>query len=113
MMTRLADQNCVQLTKESVALSDSELAELRPQIPEWEFIYVDGVPRLRRTFKFKNFLQALEFTNAIGKVAEQQGHHPLIALTWGQTTVDWWTHDISGLHKNDFIMAAKSDVLYG
>jgi 4a-hydroxytetrahydrobiopterin dehydratase len=64
-----------------------------------------------RRFRFKNFAQALAFTNQVGKIAEEQGHHPNILTEWGQVTVEWWTHVIQGLHQNDFIMAAKTDQL--
>jgi 4a-hydroxytetrahydrobiopterin dehydratase len=63
-------------------------------------------------FRFKNFRQALEFTNKIGDIAEQEGHHPVIVTEWGRVKVSWWTHKIQGLHQNDFIMAAKTDELY-
>jgi 4a-hydroxytetrahydrobiopterin dehydratase len=63
-------------------------------------------------FNFKNFLQALKFTNKIGAIAEEEGHHPRIITEYGRVTVDWWTHRIGGLHKNDFIMAAKTDGLF-
>lgn len=111
-MSQLAEENCIRLTKESRPISDAEIAALKSEIPDWQIIKVDGIPHLQRTFTFKNFVKALEFTNSVGELAEAQNHHPLISVTWGQTTVDWWTHDIGGLHKNDFIMAAKSDALY-
>jgi 4a-hydroxytetrahydrobiopterin dehydratase len=66
---------------------------------------------LERVFKFKNFAQALEFTNEVGAIAEEEDHHPLIVTEYGRVTVDWWTHVIGGLHKNDFVMAAKTDQL--
>jgi len=69
--------------------------------------------RLQRVFKLKNFVAALEFTNRIGALAEEQGHHPLIVTEWGRVTVQWWTHKIGGLRRNDFIMAAKTDELFG
>jgi 4a-hydroxytetrahydrobiopterin dehydratase len=69
--------------------------------------------RLEKAFKFKNFLHALEFTNKIGTIAEEENHHPLIITEWGRVTLQWWTHKIGGLHKNDFIMAAKTDELIG
>ena len=72
----------------------------------------DGILRLQRVFKFKNYSQALEFTNKIAAIAEQEDHHPLIVLEWGRVTVQWWTHVVKGLHKNDFIMAAKTDELF-
>ncbi len=70
------------------------------------------IPRLRRSFKFKDFAGALTFTQQVGEAAEQQNHHPVIRTEWGKVTVTWWTHKIKGLHQNDFIMAAKTDQLY-
>ena len=93
-------------------MSEAEIAELRPQIPEWELVELDGIKRLRRGFDFADFAEALEFTRKVGALAESQGHHPALFTEWGRTTVSWWTHKIKGLHRNDFIMAAKSDALY-
>jgi 4a-hydroxytetrahydrobiopterin dehydratase len=70
-----------------------------------------GTKRLERTFKFENFAQALSFTNKVGEQAEEEGHHPALLTEWGKVTVTWWTHKIGGLHRNDFIMAAKTDEL--
>ncbi len=77
----------------------------------WELVEQDGVPRLKRRFKFKGFWPALEFTMGVGRIAEEQGHHPRIVTEWGGVTVEWWTHKIRGLHANDFIMAARTDEL--
>jgi len=85
---------------------------MKPQVPDWKLKEQDGVKRLERTFKFRNFVEALNFTNQVGEVAEEDGHHPIITLTWGRTTVVWYTHKIKGLHENDFIMAAKTDEVY-
>ena len=63
-------------------------------------------------FSVDDFAQALEFTNKVGELAEEEGHHPALLTEWGRTTVTWWTHKIRGLHRNDFIMAAKTDELY-
>jgi 4a-hydroxytetrahydrobiopterin dehydratase len=71
----------------------------------------DGIKRLERSFLFDDFAQALAFTNKVGQIAEEEGHHPDILTEWGRVTVSWWTHKIGGLHKNDFIMAAKTDNL--
>ncbi|WP_287831462.1 4a-hydroxytetrahydrobiopterin dehydratase, partial [Idiomarina sp.] len=90
-------------------VSDDELASLMREIPEWTPVSDDGVMMLRREFKFKNFRQALEFTNKVGEIAEAEKHHPEIITEWGKATVTWWTHAINGLHKNDFVMAAKTD----
>jgi 4a-hydroxytetrahydrobiopterin dehydratase len=103
--------NCVSCRDDESPLSDGEIGMLHPQIPEWQIKEVDGVKRLERVFRFKNFTQALQFTNKVGAIAEQEDHHPMIITEWGRVTVDWWTHKIGGLHKNDFIMAAKTDQL--
>jgi len=71
----------------------------------------DGIKRLERSFDFEDFVGALAFTNNVGELAEREGHHPDILTEWGRVTVSWWTHKIGGLHKNDFIMAAKTDAL--
>ena len=73
----------------------------------------DGIPHLERVFKLKNFVEAIAFTNKIGIIAEEEDHHPFIIIEWGRVTVQWWSHKIRGLHKNDFIMAAKTDEIFG
>ena len=83
-----------------------------PPDPDWEVLEVDGVKRLRRVFTFADFSQALTFTDRVGGLAEEEGHHPALLTEWGRTTVTWWTHKIGGLHRNDFIMAAKTDELF-
>jgi 4a-hydroxytetrahydrobiopterin dehydratase len=112
-MPDLHRMKCVACRKGEPALTDDEIHQLRPQIPEWQVREVDGLKRLERVFKFKNFAQALEFTNKVGVIAEEQDHHPLIITEWGKVTLQWWTHILGGLHKNDFIMAARTDEIYG
>ena len=73
----------------------------------------EGIPQLERVYAFRNFTQALAFTNTVAALAEEEGHHPALLTEWGRVTVTWWTHKIRGLHRNDFIMAAKTDALYG
>jgi 4a-hydroxytetrahydrobiopterin dehydratase len=92
-------------------VTDTELAELHMQVPDWEVVELDGIKRLRRVFPADDFAQALEFTKQVGELAEEEGHHPALLTEWGRTTVTWWTHKIKGLHRNDFIMAAKTDQL--
>jgi len=111
-MTNLATGKCVACRAGEPTLTDAEIAELQPQLPDWQLKEVEGMRRLERVFKFKNFAQALEFTNKIGAIAEEENHHPLIITEWGKVTINWWTHKIGGLHRNDFIMAARSDELY-
>jgi len=93
-------------------VTDAEIAEFQPQVADWELVQLDGIKRLRRAFSFDDFAQALEFTNKVGELAEEEGHHPAVMTEWGKTTVTWWTHKIGGLHRNDFVMAAKTDALY-
>jgi 4a-hydroxytetrahydrobiopterin dehydratase len=104
---------CVACRRDAPTVTDAEIEELLPQIPEWELVELDGIKRLRRVFPFADFAEALAFTNRVGAIAEQQGHHPALLTEWGRTTVTWWTHKIRGLHRNDFVMAAKTDELYG
>jgi len=111
-MTALTQLKCVACRGGDPALTESEVAEFLPQIPEWQSVAQDGILRLQRIFKFKNYAQSLEFTNKVAAIAEEEDHHPLIVLEWGRVTVQWWTHVVKGLHKNDFIMAAKTDELF-
>ena len=110
--SQLIDSFCVPVRKNSHPLSAPEISELLPQIPDWTIDEQAGVSRLQRVFKFKNFKEALTFTNQVGAIAEEEDHHPAILTEWGAVTVFWWTHVIKGLHRNDFIMAAKTDRLY-
>jgi 4a-hydroxytetrahydrobiopterin dehydratase len=89
----------------------SELTELKQEIPDWQLLERDGIARVERVFHFPNFADALAFTNRVGALAEAEGHHPALLTEWGRVTVTWWTHKIRGLHRNDFIMAAKTDAL--
>lgn len=108
----LAQAQCIPCRRGDPPLSQAEIQALKVSTPEWELLEVDGILRLQRVFKFKNFAQALEFTNRIGRIAEEQDHHPALLTEWGKVTVTWWTHAVGGLHRNDFIMAAKSDQIY-
>ncbi len=110
--SQLAKMKCVAPHKGDPTLSESQIYQYIPQVPEWKVKEVNGEKRLERAFKFKDFAEALAFTNKVGAIAEQEDHHPLIATEYGRVTVDWWTHSIGGLHQNDFIMAARTDELY-
>jgi 4a-hydroxytetrahydrobiopterin dehydratase len=111
-MKPLVQMTCVACRRDAPTVTDEEIAELRPQVAEWDFVEIDGIKRLRRVFSFDDFGQALKFTSRVGELAEAEGHHPALLTEWGRTTVSWWTHKIKGLHRNDFIMAAKTDQLY-
>ena len=108
-MNDLSQMKCVACRGGDPQLTDTEIAQLHPQVGDWQIIEVDGIKRLKQIFKFKSYAEALEFTNEIAAIAEAQDHHPLIILEWGKVTVQWWTHVVRGLHQNDFIMAAKVD----
>jgi|TARA_B110000259_G_scaffold128741_1_gene145374 4a-hydroxytetrahydrobiopterin dehydratase len=95
----------------AATVTDAEHEVLMQEIPHWTPILVDGVKQLQRQYTFKNFKLALDFTNLLGDIAEAEAHHPAILTEWGAVTVTWWTHTIKGLHRNDFIMAAKTDDL--
>ena len=110
-MEPLTQSSCVACRRDAPTVTDAEIAELHPQVPDWELVEVDGVKRLTRVFSFDGFAQALAFTNKVGDLAEREGHHPALLTEWGRTTVSWWTHKIKGLHHNDFVMAAKTDQL--
>lgn len=110
-MSDLKQQKCEACNAEAPKVSDEELAELMREIPDWTPVSRDGVMQLEREFKFKNFKQALAFTNRVGEIAEAEFHHPTLVTEWGKVTVTWWTHAINGLHKNDFIMAARTDAV--
>ena len=107
----LTEQRCTACRRDAPKVSEAEIAELTPQIPDWELLEEDGIPRLRRVFLFGNFAEAMAFANRVGELAEAEGHHPALLVEWGRVTVSWWTHKIRGLHRNDFIAAAKTDRL--
>ena len=109
--TELSSERCTACRRDAPRVTDAEIAELKPNIPGWEVVEREGIPRLERMFKFADFSHALAFTVRVGLIAETEGHHPALLTEWGKVTVTWWTHKIRGLHRNDFIMAAKTDAL--
>lgn len=112
-MTSLNQQKCTACRVGEPTVTDAEIAALHPEVPDWQIVERDGIRRLERTFRFKDFAAALAFTAQVGALAEEEGHHPALLTEWGRVTVTWWTHKIRGLHRNDFIMAAKTDRLAG
>lgn len=110
-MSRLSETRCVPCRGGIPPLTPAEITDLLPEVPAWQVVEQGGIPCLHRAFRFKDFLAALEFTQKVGALAEEQDHHPRIVTEWGRVTVQWWTHKIKGLHQNDFIMAAKTDLL--
>ena len=110
-MSTLSAERCVACRRDSPRVTEAEVADLRRQVPDWHLVERDGIARLERTFEVPTFADALTFTNRVGALAEQEGHHPALLTEWGRVTVTWWTHKIRGLHRNDFIMAAKTDAV--
>ena len=111
-MTELLKQKCVPCTGNLPPATEAEINTYKTQIPDWDLINEGGQLRLQRVYKFSDFQSAIAFTNAVGEIAEAEGHHPALLTEWGKVTVTWWTHAINGLHHNDFIMAAKTDAAY-
>jgi 4a-hydroxytetrahydrobiopterin dehydratase len=108
-MENLSKLQCEACRPDSPAVTAEERARFLPQIPGWSVVERDGVERLERTFRFPAYRQAVDFTLRVANLAEAAGHHPAILLEWGRVTVGWWTHSIGGLHRNDFILAARTD----
>lgn len=107
----LSEESCEVCRVGAPKVSDAEAQHLLNEIPKWQIQELQGVHQLVRVFEFKNFKEALAFTNAVGDIAEEAKHHPALLTEWGKVTVNWWTHKIEGLHRNDFVMAAKTDAL--
>lgn len=109
-MSELANGACEPCRSGAPQVTDDEMRELMAMVPDWLIETRNGVMQLEKVYSFKNFREALAFTNQVGALAEAEGHHPGLLTEWGKVTVTWWTHKINGLHRNDFIMAAKADV---
>ncbi len=107
----LKTETCEACRAGAPKVEEPERSELLQQIPDWRIVSEQGLDKLRREFEFSDFAQALAFTNQVGELAEQVNHHPALLTEWGKVSVSWWTHAIGGLHRNDFILAAKTDEL--
>ncbi|WP_300274080.1 4a-hydroxytetrahydrobiopterin dehydratase [Halomonas sp.] len=108
-MSQLSQQACEACRVGAPTVTEEERKTLGAEVPEWQIVERDGIMKLERTFTFKDFVQALDFTNRVGELAEQADHHPAILTEYGKVTVTWWSHKIKGLHRNDFILAARTD----
>lgn len=111
-MSSLSEKNCSACRADSPLLSEADLHAALLELPKWAVEIVAGVNQLTRTYSFNNFVQAMAFTQAVGALAEEYGHHPALLTEWGKVKVSWWTHKIRGLHENDVIMAAKTEQLF-
>src|SRR5262249_20259846 len=109
-MSELAAKTCVPCRGGVPPLKGTALTDLAKQVPHWQVV---NEHHLTRSFTFPDFRQALDFVNQVGAIAEEQGHHPNILLTWGRAEITIWTHKIDGLTESDFILAAKIDQLQG
>ncbi|MCH4563493.1 4a-hydroxytetrahydrobiopterin dehydratase [Halomonas sp. EGI 63088] len=108
-MSQLSEQQCEACSGDAPPVTEAEIEAFKKDIPEWQIVERDGIMQLERVYKFRNFKQALDFTNRVGEIAEDAGHHPALLTEWGKVTVTWWSHELKGLHKNDFILAARTD----
>ncbi len=107
----LSAEHCEACQIDAPPVDKDQLEGMLAQLDGWTVITINDIKRLQKNYNFKNFRLALNFTNAVGALAEEEGHHPDILTQWGKVTVTWWTHSIRALHKNDFICAAKTDQL--
>ncbi|WP_428774445.1 4a-hydroxytetrahydrobiopterin dehydratase [Vibrio sp.] len=107
----LNELRCEACSIDAIALTKDEQIDLLNQLDGWQRIEREGIPQLEKVYTFKNFKLAWAFADQVAELAEAEFHHPSILLEWGKVTVTWWSHSIKGLHKNDFICAAKCDQL--
>lgn len=107
----LADHECEACTEADEPLGPDEYGEFLTELDDSVWSVVDD-HHLEGEYEFKNFRSALDFTNEVGELAEEEWHHPDIHLRWGAVTIEMWTHEIDGLHKTDFVMAARFDRMY-
>jgi 4a-hydroxytetrahydrobiopterin dehydratase len=108
-MEGLAGKSCVPCRGGIPPLAEAAARELAAGTPGWRL--EENATRLQRRFEFRDFVEAMKFVNRVADVAEQEGHHPDIAIHWNKVDLTLWTHKIGGLHENDFIVAAKIDRL--
>ena len=108
-MTELRDENCSALPKGSKPLTENEIAELCPQVPEWSLGKENKT--ITRTFRFANYYETISFANAVAWIAHRQDHHPEMTLSYNRCHVEYSTHSVAGLSRNDFICASKIDAL--
>jgi 4a-hydroxytetrahydrobiopterin dehydratase len=111
-MDELTQMHCVRVSGDTPPLTEEEIQRWNARLPGWKTYAKDGEPRLEKSFRFPDFRAAMAFTAAIAQAADAEDHHPALLTEWGWVTVTWWTHRIQGLHRNDFIMAAKTEALY-
>ena len=109
----LAAESCSACRPGSPRVTPADAEELLAALPDWKVVDVDGMDVLSADFAFPTFRAALDFANRVGDLADAADHHPELVVEWGRARVRWWTHTISGLHRNDFIMAARTSAAVG
>ena len=107
----LKESKCEACTIDAPLVSDSEAKVLLFELDGWVIESDSGINQLIKTYKFSNYAESLDFSNKVADLAESEDHHPKIILEYGSVEVSWWSHKIKGLHKNDFICAAKTDLI--
>ena len=105
----LAAESCEACRPESRPVGVEAAAKLLDGLPDWA-IHQAETERLAATFTFPDFAAALAFANRVGALAEAADHHPMLVVEWGRVRVCWWTHAIGGLHRNDFVLAARTSL---
>ena len=112
-MSELVEQRCQACRADAPKVSETEMHQLLAEIPDWAIVTRNEIPQLVREYRFADFAMAMAFTNRVAGLAEAENHHPQITTAWGSVRLEWYTHKISGLHRNDFICAARCDQLFG
>ena len=108
----LEKMTCEPCRGDSRGIKSDEYSSYLNNLPGWQIVAVDGVDRLEKSFTFHSYPAALGFVQQVGEAADGEDHHPVMEISWGKVKVTWWTHAIDGLHRNDMIMAARTEALY-
>jgi 4a-hydroxytetrahydrobiopterin dehydratase len=111
-MNELEAEKCVPCSQGAPPATPQELEDFRAHNPGWQVVEVENEARVQCEYSFADFQSALEFANRVGALAEAENHHPLLTVEWGRVLVAWWTHKIANIHRNDLVMAAKTDALF-
>ena len=104
MAIHLSDKKCIACEGGVPPFTKAQIAQYLPEVPGWELI---GDKKIAKNYKFKDFAEAMGFVNKIAEIAESEGHHPDISISWNKVKLELTTHAIGGLSENDFIVAAK------
>jgi len=106
---KITEEKCIPCRRGAPLLTQEEIDILLPEVDEWIITTENSIKRLKKGFITSDFSKTMHLANKIFELAENEGHHPKIVVEWGRLEIEWWTHKIKGLHRNDFIMAAKTD----